>query len=152
MALPDSWVKHLMGKLAVRYGDAWFRKWDGIPMDAVRADWAEVLDGLRGTSIEYGLRYLPHDYPPTAAQFRALCNGAPETSKLAALPAPEVNPARTRELRAKLASIKPPADPREWARRLQGRHERGERLTPAQIDAYRAALREPRSSDPELVE
>lgn len=78
MALPESWLNHLFGKLAVRYGDAWFRKWDGIPMAAVRADWAQVLDGLSGDSIGYGLQYLPDDFPPTAPAFRALCNRRPD--------------------------------------------------------------------------
>lgn len=34
-------------------------------------------------------------------------------------------------------------DPRSWARALKQRHENGERLTPAQIKAYRRALKEP---------
>jgi hypothetical protein len=70
-------LDRLFGKLAVRYGDAWFRKWDGIPMLAVRADWAEVLDGLSADAIGYGLQYLPVDFPPTAAAFRELCNRRP---------------------------------------------------------------------------
>jgi hypothetical protein len=70
-------LDRLFGKLAVRYGDAWFRKWDGIPMSAVRADWAEVLDGVGPESIGYGLKYLPGDFPPTAAAFRELCNRRP---------------------------------------------------------------------------
>jgi hypothetical protein len=80
--LPDSLLDPLFGKLAIRYGDAWFRKWDGIPMNAVRADWAEVLDGFGAASIHYGLTNLPADFPPTAAAFKALCNGGPRRDVL----------------------------------------------------------------------
>jgi hypothetical protein len=31
--------------------------------------------------------------------------------------------------------------PRDWAHALQARHKAGEKLTPAQVDAYQAALR-----------
>jgi hypothetical protein len=84
-------LDRLFGKLAVRYGDAWFRKWDGIPMLAVRADWAEVLDGLGEASIAYGLQYLPVDFPPTASAFRELCNSRPAENPLPMLEHKHVN-------------------------------------------------------------
>jgi hypothetical protein len=87
--LPDFLLDPLFGKLAIRYGDAWFRKWDGIPMTAVRADWAEVLDGLGAAAIGYGLSNLPAEFPPTAAAFKALCNGGPPRSTYIPLPAGE---------------------------------------------------------------
>jgi hypothetical protein len=105
MALPDSWLDHLFGKLAVRYGDAWDRKWSGVPMHLVRADWAQVLDGMSGDAIAYGLRYLPEDFPPTATAFKALCDRRPTGNPLA-LPAPvQVNHAAVARIREKVGEI-----------------------------------------------
>lgn len=106
MALPDSWLDHLFGKLAVRYGDAWLRKWDGVPMTAVRADWSQVLDGLSGEAIAYGLRYLPAEHPPTATAFRALCNARPLSSdRLLPSPRMPVNHEAVARIRAKVAEF-----------------------------------------------
>ena len=90
MALPDSWVDHLFAKLAVRFGDAWTRKWEGIQMAAVRADWAAVLDGLPGPALQHGLNNLPREFPPTAHQFRDLCirRADDDRATVPALPAP----------------------------------------------------------------
>jgi hypothetical protein len=116
MALPDSWLDHLFGKLAVRYGDAWFRKWDGIPMVAVRADWAQVLDGLSGDAIGHGLQYLPADFPPTAAAFRALCNARPIGQPMLPQPKHVNGPGalaaieRMQRTRAEIVGRKPPPD------------------------------------------
>jgi hypothetical protein len=41
-----------------------------------------------------------------------------------------------------------PADPRAWARRLRDRHERGDRLTRDEIDAFRRALPEDQEFTP----
>lgn len=65
-------VKEIHSRLAVRYGSAWRAKWDGLPMEAIEADWAEVLDGMQPPQIKAALANLPLEYPPTAAQFRKL--------------------------------------------------------------------------------
>jgi hypothetical protein len=125
MALPDSWLDHLFGRLAVRYGDAWLRKWDGVPMSAVRADWAQVLDGVSGDSIAYGLQYLPQDYPPTAAAFKALCSGhrGPNTLLLP-LPKVEVNHEAVAKLRAKVGEFVDAANVRAREREAKERQNR----------------------------
>ena len=135
MALPDSWVDHLFAKLAVRFGDAWTRKWEGIQMAAVRADWA----------LQHGLNNLPREFPPTAHQFRDLCirRADDDRATVPALPAPSsVNVGQAQRLREIVAgAFATPKDPRRWAHSLKARHEAGERLNPAQINAYTAALR-----------
>lgn len=73
MALPSNWVDHLFAKLAIRYGDAFARQWPDVDIAWVKADWSEVLDGLSGDALSHGLKNLPHDRPPNAMQFRALC-------------------------------------------------------------------------------
>jgi hypothetical protein len=125
MALPDSWLDHLFRKLGARYGEAWLRKWDGIPIADVRADWSEVLDGLSGDAIAYGLQYLPEDFPPTASAFRALCNGRPAQDRLA-LPAPDVkvNHAAVARIRAQVDEIASAGLVRERERQAKERQSR----------------------------
>jgi hypothetical protein len=136
MALPDSWLDHLFGKLAVRYGDAWFRKWDGIPMSAVRADWAEVLGGMSGDSIAYGLQYLPAEHPPTAAAFRALCNSQ-RPQGMPALPAPvAVNHAAVARIRAQVAEIASAGEVRERERQAKERQSRPRSTLPPEPRAW----------------
>jgi hypothetical protein len=142
--LPPAWVDRLFGRLAIRYGQDWIRLWEGLDLAAVKVDWGQVLAGMHRPEREHALRYgienLPPDRPPTAAQFKAICNRAPEYVKPIALPAPVVNPEGIARLRSMLTDVGRPKDPRAWAHRLKERHQRGERLTLAQIDMYRSAL------------
>lgn len=104
MSLPAAWVDSLMARLAVRYGAAFMRQYEGIDVSLVRADWADVLGGFCGRpdAIRYALDHLPPDRPVTALQFRAICNAAPDTTL--ALPAPDVpaQPERVAQIAAKL--------------------------------------------------
>lgn len=144
--LPLDWVDRLFGRLAIRFGSQWLHKWEGLDMKAVKLDWADQLAGLqepdRQHALRYGIEHLPADHPPTAAQFRALCARAPEYVARPALPAPELeqSPEGVARMREKMAALAQPKDPRAWAHALKARHQSGDRLTPAQIDAYREAL------------
>ena len=144
--LPSEWVDRLFGRLAVRYGSAWLRQWEGIDMAAVRADWAEELAGLqeRPDALRYGLENLPADKPPTVSQFRAACNRAPEkfTPQLAGPPA---SAAMVAKVRAGLD--RSGVSPLAWAHRLKARHESGARLTITQVEMYRSALATQRVAD-----
>jgi hypothetical protein len=89
MSSPDqssAWVERLFSRLQVRYGDAWLRKWEGINLAAVKADWCEQLGPLyqrNPKAISYALDHLP-DYPPNADGFLRICLLAP--SPMLALP------------------------------------------------------------------
>ena len=72
MAMPLRYVREIHSRLSVRYGSQWRAKWDGVPMEAIEADWAQQLDGMQPDSIKKALESLPTDYPPTAPAFRAL--------------------------------------------------------------------------------
>lgn len=98
MALQARWVDGLFGRLVLRYGAAFLRQWPDAEIDAVKADWADVLDGTPGDGIAYALRNLP-GAPLNALQFRALCRAAPRPD-VPALPGPELraDPARVRAL------------------------------------------------------
>lgn len=110
-------------------------------MDAVKADWSEELAGLqdRPEGLTYALRYLPADRPPTVQQFKAICDRAP-TYAPPALPAPPASPQAVEQVRSMVGAICQPTDRLSWARALKDRHDRGEKLTLAQRDAYKGAL------------
>lgn len=74
------WVDVLFSRLAVRYGDAWFRKWDGLPIEDVKADWQRGLEHIfagNPKAIAFGLDHLPDEFPPTVDAFARLCLRAP---------------------------------------------------------------------------
>jgi len=58
--------------MQARYLQKWSGAIAGIEEIAIQ-EWAEVLSGLDGDQIKYGLHYLPSDWPPTAMEFRDLC-------------------------------------------------------------------------------
>ncbi len=89
--LPKSWVDELFGRLALRYGAAFEAQYRGLDRDAVKADWADVLDGFERfpEAIKHALSVLPVDKPPNALQFRDACRRAPRPAQLA-LPPPQM--------------------------------------------------------------
>ena len=89
MPMPMRYVKEIHSRLSVRYGSLWRAKWDGVPMEAIEADWADQLDGMQPESIRKALESLPPDFPPTAPAVRAL--GAIR-HEAAAIPAIDYNP------------------------------------------------------------
>ena len=114
MPLPDSWVEHLFGRLAVRYGAAFLRQWPDADIAIVKADWADVLDGVRGDSISYALRFLPADKPVNAMQFRDICRRAPEQSAPCIEgPAARPNPERVRAIIARISDAPDDRTPAE---------------------------------------
>ncbi len=142
MALSEQYVDRIFLRLTTRYGAAWLRMWDGIPMEAVRADWAEELAGFndKPEALKHALEHLPVDRPPNSAQFRALCIGKPEIYR-PALEAPAASPAVVAAARAVNVDR---VDPKAWAHELRRRELACDRLTPAQRGMWRAALFDPK--------
>lgn len=135
---PDApkWVERIFARLLVRYGASWLRMWEGVPMDAVKADWGNALARIAHNSpdrIRYALEYLP-DQPPNLGQFMALCNRAP-TREAARIPAPagkprDVDMQRLAELAERLRSN--PQHPKAWIGQLRQRISEGYKPTEAQ--------------------
>jgi hypothetical protein len=98
MKLPVSWIERIFDRLTVRYGTAFRAMYADLDQGSVVDDWATVLGGFmsRPTSLAYGLDNLPEDKPPTAMQFRAICNRSPvgDTIKLTDAHAPMPEPVR----------------------------------------------------------
>jgi hypothetical protein len=141
MPMPREWVDRVFARLLVRYGADWLRRWEGVPEDALKADWAEQLDGFERSPdrIRFALDNLP-ERVPTVTEFRTLCNRRPDPAQLA-LPPVKADPARVAsELSRMRAGIKA-ENPKAWAWRLRDRENAGERLTIAQRDMWRAALK-----------
>ena len=144
MSLNAEWVEVLFTKLSLVYGRDFFGRWEGLDLDAVKADWAHELAGFahHREAIVYGLAHLPPK-PPTVLEFRAICRmaPAPDTPRLEA---PVANMARRDAELAKLQQIlcelAGPVGGRGWAHKVLERAQRGERVSPYTVRQARAAL------------
>lgn len=139
MPLKSETVDWIFARMLVRYGSGWAAKWAGLPMDAVAADWAQELERVPPRAIAYALGYLPLEFPPTVAQFKAICLRCPDPVT-PALPSPKADPQKVSAIVGTIrARIE--AQPRlRWAHALAAREEQGEYLTPVQSAAWRKAL------------
>ena len=143
MSVPSAWIERIFEKLTLVYGAEFLNRWKGVPLEEVKADWARELDGLenRPEAIKYALEHLPTDKAPTVLQFRELTRRAPEKQAIA-LPPPEVNPAAVaRAVAMANAAFNTPVDRLARQREHMAMELRGERLSPAQCDFWRRALR-----------
>ncbi len=145
MPLPAAWVESIFARLAVRYGVAFMRQYADLDPEAVKADWANILDGFERhpAAIAYGLDNLGPT-PPNAHQFRDACRRMPEPAQ-ARLPAPKEDPELGRRVlrdwkaRDTAAALVPPAV--ATVRRLRAIEASGRRLTLAQRDMLRSCER-----------
>lgn len=139
-SLPDAWVARIFDKLSVTYGAAWMRKWEGVDGAQVRADWGHELRGFQQSpnAIKHALEHLPPAEPPTVLQFRELCLKAPRFAPKS-LPAPPADPAVVAKATSVVSRLTNNHG-KAWAYALREREKRGDRLTIAQRDMWRAAL------------
>ena len=95
--MPSSWVDRIFQKLTLTYGRDFLGRWEGIPLDEVKADWAHELGGYERdpASIHHALTNLPPK-APTVIEFRAICRRSPE-KEVPRLAAPAANPALWRK-------------------------------------------------------
>ena len=145
MALPTKAVERLFEKLQLTYGTEFTNKWGELNSMDLMTNWAfelaQFADNLN--AIGWALQNLP-DRCPNLIEFKNLCKQAPRPITVA-LDAPKA-PVEVidREISTMLAGlIKKPTDAgdhKRWARRLKERHEKGEHLSPYQINCYKTAL------------
>lgn len=146
MPLPSRTIDAIFARMLVRYGAAWLRMWADIPMEAVKADWANELDKMSPAHVRYALDHLPADYPPTVAQFRALALNMPEYHR--ALPAPKSTPSRVAAELARMRSFQAQREPLGWAKALEEREKAGEPVTEAVRAMWRSAVHDAPSNEP----
>lgn len=148
-SLPDAWVERIWATMRATYGAAFDRQWEcpaGIDpaqhVATLKAHWGRELRGFQQNpaAIGHALDHLP-EHPPNLPQFKALCVRRPD-AQARLLPAPRADAEKVRRVMAGLR-ITPQVNPRAWAEALRERETRGERLTIAQRDMWRAALDEP---------
>lgn len=72
--LPFHWVASILSKLQAIYLHKWTSAIEGIE-ELVVTEWSQALAGLSGEQIKLGLNNLPEGWPPSAIDFRALCEG-----------------------------------------------------------------------------
>ncbi len=141
--LPDEVLNRIWQKLVVSYGHLFKSQWDGLPLDAVRADWAEELASYadKPWAIEYALAHRPERLPLTAQMFRRICGQAvdPAQSARPAEPVVRADPKRVAELVIRTASDRG-RHPRQWAFDLRDRELAGQSLRRSQQMMWREAL------------
>lgn len=137
-------IDAIFGKMAVRYGAAWLRQWQGVDMNLVKSDWGYELQGFaqHPEALAYAMSSLP-ERCPTVTQFKALCNSAP-LPQFKALPTPKADERVIAENIAKQTQLKeafaPRHDPKKWAKDFVERSERGENIRPIVLLFARQAL------------
>jgi hypothetical protein len=143
--LPDELLDRVWQKLLVSYGHLFKAQWDGLPISAVREDWAEELASFAGKpwAIDYALAHRPDRLPLTAAMFRRLCSQAIDPAQTSAQrdPGPRANPQRVAEVVGRCAvGSGRSRHPRQWAVDLRNRELAGQRLGLGQRKLWREAL------------
>lgn len=148
MSLPVKAVDRLFERLALTYGAAWVRQWEGLNLNDIKAMWAHELAGYasRLDAIAWALENLPPKCP-NVIEFKHLCRQAP-APEAPRLPEPKADPERVKAELAKLGH-KPPSerasgpvtvDHKAWAKRIIARHEQGEKIRPISLRFAREAL------------
>ncbi len=143
MSLPAAWVDKIFLKLTLTFGRDFLSRWEGIPIEDVKVDWAHELRGFQQNpaAIAYGLEHCIAGKPPTVQEFKSACYRKPDTTPL--LPSPVVDPViAARVLEGLRESAKTKPSMKDWAYRLKSRHEAGDKLNRNQIACYQAALGE----------
>lgn len=148
MSLPDAWVDRIFLKMTLVYGHQFLSRWDGMPIELVKADWGKELSAYQQNpgAIAHALEHLPTAKPPTVLEFRDICRRAPqlrnadESLQIGHSGKP-VDPELVRqaigEIRAKPAT----SSSRRWAERMQERDKaRPQGVTPTMRRMYRTAL------------
>lgn len=132
--LPARWVVRLFDRLFAKYGQTFWAQYAGRDSDEVLIEWANELGCTRECPqvITQALERCGAQ-PPSAKQFRELCMPPVDVP-----PPIKPTPVALPKVQAGDAST---TDFRQWARVLRAREQRGEVLSLAQRDAWRAALK-----------
>lgn len=146
-SLPERWVQRIFATMRATYGAAFDRQWEcpagtdpNEHAQGMVSHWGRELRGYQQNpgAITYALENLP-EHPPNLIEFRALCRRRPDAPQ-ALLEAPKPDPDRVAQAIAGIVKPPPQEDPKQWARDLEAREKRGDKLTLAQQIAWREAI------------
>lgn len=144
--LPMPWVDKIFLTLTLLHGRDFLGRWEGVPIEEVKLDWAERLACFvsRPEAIGYALDNLHDNKAPTVLDFRTVCLRCP-VPVLVALEAPAADPARVAAEFGKMAASAPlpkaaPLDHKGWAKKIIARHSRGEKVNLTPLRFAREAL------------
>lgn len=142
MSLPIEWIEKIFKKLSVTYGRDFLGRYEGIPLNDVKSDWAHELSGFEAhpEAIKHALQNLSQSKAPTVYEFRNVCSSAPKMAALE-LPRPPQDPAIVAAIVNDLKVKTVVNGMKDWAHRLKVRHDAGDRLNAYQISCYQAALK-----------
>lgn len=144
----------LFERMANLYGSKWVAMWKDRDLQAIVSDWREELDAFNGSAefvakvVDEAMRHLP-EQPPTAPQFRRMCEQARERLRVPAVPPPSApvrGPTRAEldavlALRERVAAGSLFARPStDWAFDLVAKHERGEPVSHAGVRMAREVV------------
>lgn len=140
MSLPLPWIEKIFQKLTLTFGRDFLNRWEGIPIEEVKADWAHELRGFQQNppALAYGLEHCIGGKPPTVQDFKAVCLRRQDV--VLALPSPPASPEKVAAELAKLSKPVMLCDHKAWAKSLKCRHEAGEKLNANQVRCYTEAL------------
>jgi hypothetical protein len=141
MSLPLPWVERIFLKLGLTFGRDFISRWEGIPLEDVKADWAHELSRYQQNpaAIKHALETVITGKPPSVQDFKAACmRYVPMAVQIEApLADPEIVAAEIRKSKAFAFG----AGNKDWAHALKNRHDAGDRLNPNQIRCYKNALK-----------
>jgi hypothetical protein len=72
-------LDYIFGKMGAIYGAAFIRHWDGVDAGLVRQVWRDEI-GIHlcaRDSMDYALKHMNPDHPPSALAFAKLCRSGP---------------------------------------------------------------------------
>ena len=146
-ALPESWVSRIFDHMSGLYGSKFSDLWRGSDLATVQRLWAEKLAGFAPMpkAIKSALDALDDKpFPPTLPEFLSLCRDAArrlDEPKVAIEYKPTAEEqAKADEVIRKAAERMTKTDSRDhrdWANKLQKRHESGEALANQAMDYAR---------------
>lgn len=75
-ASPDAVIDRLFMVMHTMYGRAWADLWQGVPLEAVKAEWARSLHGFDVNTVRLAIESMKTEgraFPPNLPEFVALC-------------------------------------------------------------------------------
>lgn len=76
----ENGLDYVFAYMGAIYGASFNRQWEGMDLSLVRQVWLETLGGFLTykPTLDYALKRMNPDFPPSALKFRDLCNAGPQ--------------------------------------------------------------------------